>query len=93
MSRRPKAGTSRNEPFCGIPLVPFDGVAIIHGELVMKVVISLAQSDDGGEKMISWRQLVVEGRFTQIMCEGIHTECGLQHARNVNVMTGYSPTV
>lgn len=40
-------------PLGGIVLMPFDGVAVIRGEFVMEVVVSLAESDKSSDDMVS----------------------------------------
>ena len=32
-----------NEPFCGDALVPPDGIAVVHGELVVEVLVALTE--------------------------------------------------
>ena len=43
-----------NEPFCGGVLVPLDGVAIVHGEWVVEVMVALADGDQRGDKVVPW---------------------------------------
>ena len=56
--------TRPNEPFGGIVLIPFNSVAIVHGELMVEVVVPLANRDERSRKVIARRVLVVERRFT-----------------------------
>lgn len=63
-----------DEPFSGIILVPFNGVAVVHGELVVKIVVSLANRDDGGDEMIARGMLVIKGCLAKVMGETVYAE-------------------
>lgn len=54
-----------DEPFGGVVLVPLDRVAVVHGELVVEVVVPLADGDEGGDHVVSRGVLVVEGRLAE----------------------------
>ena len=68
---------SPDEPFGGIVLIPFDSISVVHRELVMEVVITLSDGDEGGDHMIARCVLVIERSFTKPVSEGIDTEGGL----------------
>ena len=63
-----------DEPLGGIILIPFDGIAIIHWELVMEVMVTLSEGDKRGENVIARSMLVVEGSFTEPVSERVDTE-------------------
>lgn len=44
--------------------MPFDGVAVVRGKLVMEIVISLTKSDESGDDMIARRIAVVKWLVT-----------------------------
>ena len=63
-----------DEPLGGIILVPFDGVAVVHGELVVEVVVTLSNGDKGSEHMIARSVLVVERSLAKPVGERVDTE-------------------
>ena len=65
---------SPDEPFGGIVLMPFDGVPVVHGELVVEIVITLSNGDKSSDHMITGGVLVVERSFTEPMSERVDTE-------------------
>ena len=67
-----------DEPLGRVILVPLDGVTVVHGELVVEVVVSLANSDQSSDEVVLWRVLVVERTLTEPVREGVHAEGGLQ---------------
>jgi len=58
-----------NEPLCWVVLVPFDGVSVVHGELVVKVVVSLADCDEGGNEVVARCVLVVKRSLPEPVSE------------------------
>lgn len=56
--------TCNDEPLCWIPLVPFDGIAIVHRKLMVKIVVSFPKSDESGKKVIARCQFIVKCRFS-----------------------------
>lgn len=40
-------------PLGGIPLPPLDSIAVIRGELVVEVVVSLTEGDEGGDDVVT----------------------------------------
>ena len=69
---------SADEPFRGIILVPFHRIAVVHGELMMKVVISLAHRQEGGNQMVARSIPVIIGRVSEPVGDGIDAECRLR---------------
>jgi hypothetical protein len=65
---------SPDEPFGRVVLVPFDGVPIVHGKLVVEIVIPLPNSDESGDNMIAGCVLVIKRSLTEPMSERVDTE-------------------
>lgn len=64
-------------PFGGVVLMPFDGVAVVGGELVVEVVVSFAEGDEGGDDVVPGRVAVVEGLVAQPVSKRVDAEGGL----------------
>jgi hypothetical protein len=60
-----------DEPLGRIPLIPPDCVAVVRWELVVEVVVALAERDERGEEMVSRRESVVERRLAKPVCERV----------------------
>ena len=71
MTRQPKDLAKPNEPLGRVVLVPLDGITVIHGELVMKVVIAFPNGDKRGEDVVAWSVFVIEGSLAQPMRERV----------------------
>ena len=56
-----------NEPFGRIILIPFNGVTVVHRELMVEVVVSFAVCDEGGDPVVAGSVFVVERRLAEIM--------------------------
>lgn len=65
---------SGDEPLGWVVLVPLDGVAIVHGELVVEVVVTLTDGNERGDEVVSWGHLVVEASLTEPVGQGVDTE-------------------
>jgi len=63
-----------DEPFRRVVLEPLDGVSKVHRELVMEIVITFADGDERGDKVIPRGVLVVERCVTEPMREGVYAE-------------------
>jgi len=63
-----------DEPFGRVVLVPLDGVSIVHWELVVEIVVTLSDGNEGGDHVIAGRMLVVERSLAEPVSEGIDTE-------------------
>ena len=61
--------TDPDEPFGRVVLVPLDGVPVIHRELVMEVVVTLANGNQSSDDVVTGSVLVIERRFSKPMCE------------------------
>ena len=66
--------TTSNKPLGRVSLVPFHRITVVHGELVVEIMVSLAQRDYGRQEVVSGSQFVVKGRRTKPMRQGVDTE-------------------
>lgn len=64
-------------PFGGIILMPLNGISVVRGELVMEVVVSLTESNDGGDDMITRGVPVIEWLITEPVSQRVDAECCL----------------
>src|SRR5262249_19244354 len=64
-------------PLGRIVLVPLDGVAVIRRELVVEVVVTLAEGDQGGDDVVAGRVSVIEGLVSKPVGERVDAESGL----------------
>ena len=64
----------RDEMFRRIVLEPFESVAIVRRELVVKVVVAFAESDESGDVVIARRVTIVERRVAQVVSQGVDAE-------------------
>lgn len=55
-------------------LVPLDGVSVIHGELMVKVVVSFSVGDQSGDEVILRGVLVIEGSLSEPVGQRVDTE-------------------
>ena len=63
-----------DKPFGRIILVPFNGVPVIHRELVVKIMITLSNGDEGSDHMIAGSVLVIKRSLTKPMSERVDTK-------------------
>lgn len=89
MARQPSPGHDNNEPLGGVVLVPLDSVAVVHWELMVKVMIAFAECDERSDEMVARRVLVVKRLFSQPMRKRIDTERGLIYACIVSINSIY----
>ena len=68
-----------DEPLGRVVLVPLDGVAVVGRELVVEVVVALAQGDDGRQHVVARRVAVVEGLVAEPVRQRVDAEGGLLH--------------
>jgi hypothetical protein len=73
---------SPDGPLGGVVLVPFDGVAVVGWELVVEIVVTFAEGNEGRDDVITRRVTVVEGLVTEPVGEGVHAESGLLDEEN-----------
>lgn len=67
-----------DEPLGGVVLVPANSVPVVHGELVVEVVVSFADGDQGSEEMVARGVLVVEGGLSEVVSKGVDAKRGLR---------------
>jgi hypothetical protein len=77
MTRKSDCLASVDEPLGRIILIPLDSVAVVHGELVVEVVVSLTNSGESGEDMVSRSMFVIEGAISEPVRKRINAESGL----------------
>ena len=77
VARKTERAARRDEPLRRVVLVPLDRIPVVHRELVVEVVVPLPEREQGGEEVVSRRELVVVCRLAQPVCDGVHGECGL----------------
>lgn len=68
-----------DEPFGRVILIPLDGVSVVHGELVVKVVVTLADGDESGGKVVAGCVLVIKGRLPEPVGERVDAERGMMN--------------
>jgi len=61
--------TDPDEPLGRVVLVPFNGVPVIHGELVMEVVVTLANGNKSSDDVVTGSMLVIKRRLSKPMGE------------------------
>lgn len=64
-------------PLGGVVVEETDAVAVVRGELVVEVVVALAQGDEGGDEVVTGRVAIVEGLVSEPVGEGVDAEGGL----------------
>lgn len=64
MTGQTELAADPDEPFSGIILVPLNSIPVVHRELVVEVVITLANGHESSDEMVSGRVLVIERRVT-----------------------------
>ena len=67
-----------DEPLCRVILVPLDGIAVVHGELVVEVVVPFTNGDEGSNKVVTRTVFVIEWRFTKPVSERVNAERRLE---------------
>jgi hypothetical protein len=83
-------------PLGGVVLVPLDGVAVVRGELVVEVVVTLAEGDKRSDDVIPGAVAVVEGLVTEPVGKRVDAEGSLldeEDAENTSVDESTLPVV
>jgi len=65
---------SLDEPLGWVVLVPFDGVPVVHRELVVEIMITLSDGDKGSDHVIARCMLVIERSLAKPVSERIDTK-------------------
>lgn len=66
-----------DSPLGGIVLPPLNGVAVVGRELVVEVVVTLTESDEGSDEVVTRRVAVIEGLVTKPVGKGVDAESSL----------------
>ena len=69
-------------PLGGIILVPLNGIAVVGGKLMVEVMVSLTESDNGRQYVVARRITVVEGLLSDPVGERVDAESGLLDEEN-----------
>ena len=72
-----KLGPQPDGPLGGVILVPLNSVAVIGGELVVEVVVTLAEGDESSDDVVTGRVAVVEGLVAEPVGKRVDAEGGL----------------
>jgi len=72
-----KLAPKPNAPLGRVVLVPLNGVTVVRGELVVEIMVALAESDQGGNNMVSGTVAVVERLVTEPVGKRVDAEGGL----------------
>ena len=79
-----KRGHGPDEPLGRVILEPLDSVPEIHRELVVEIVVSLADGAESSEEVVARGVLVIKRLVSKPMSQGIDTESRLsQSARSL----------
>ena len=74
--------TDPDEPLGRVILIPFDSVPVVHRELMVEVMVSLANGNKSGDDVITGCVLIIEWCLAKPMGERVDTErrlCTCQH--------------
>jgi len=65
MASKPKLLCRPYKPFGRIVLIPLDSIAIVHWELVMKVVVPFTNCHESSSEVVSRSMFVIERRLSE----------------------------
>jgi hypothetical protein len=68
---------SDNEPLCWVILIPPDGIAVVHRELMVEVVIPFTDSYKCGDKVVTRGVFVIKWRLSEVVSQTVDAECRL----------------
>lgn len=74
-------------PLGGVVLPPLDGVAVIRGELVVEVVVALAEGDQGSDDVVTGRVAVIKGLVAEPVGQRVDAEGSLLDEENLFMAT------
>lgn len=66
-----------DRPLRRVILMPFDSIAVVRWEFVVEVVVTLTESDESGDNVVTRRVAVVEWLVTKPMGQRVDAEGGL----------------
>lgn len=78
MTRKTELLANPDDPLGRVILVPFDGVTIVHGELMVEIMITLANSRKSRDDMVAWGVLIIKGCLSEPMSKRVDTKGGLE---------------
>jgi hypothetical protein len=78
VARKTRLFTNPDEPFGGVVLVPFNGITIVHGELMMEVVITFTNICKSSDDMVTRDVLVIKWSLSKPVSKRVDTECRLE---------------
>ena len=67
-----------NEPLCRVILIPFDGIPVIHWELMVEVVVTFTDSDESSDHVVARSVLVIERSLAEPVSERVDAESRLK---------------
>jgi hypothetical protein len=67
MAGEPNTLAEPYKPLGGVILIPFDRVSVVHWELMVEIVITLSDRDQGGEDVVSRGVFIVKRRLAEPM--------------------------
>jgi len=74
MAGETEPGHGGDEPLGRVVLIPFDGVTVVHRELMVEVVVSLADGNKRSDEMVTGSVLVIERSLSEPVSERVDTE-------------------
>ena len=74
MRGKAEHAAKRDEPFRRVILIPLDGIPVIHRELVVEVVVTLADGHKRSDEMIARSVVVIKRRLAKVMSKRVDTE-------------------
>ena len=84
MARESELLTHPDKPLGRVVLIPPNGVAVVHGKLVVEVVVTFANGDERRCKVIPGSMLVIERRFSKPVGKGIDAESRLNKTLRID---------
>jgi hypothetical protein len=79
MARETEDAADADEPLGWVVLVPLDGITVVGGELVVEVVVSLADRNECGDDVVSGSVLVIERSLSKPVSERVDAEGRVVH--------------
>ncbi len=77
MRSEAEARSSPDEPLGRVVLEPLDGIAKVHRELVVEIVVPFADGAERSDEVVAWSVLVVKRLVAEPMRERVDTESRL----------------
>jgi len=77
MAREPQFLTPVDKPLCGIVLIPFDGIAVVHRELMVEIMVPFTNGYECSGEVVARRMFVIEWCFAKPVGKRVDAESGL----------------